>query len=74
MHAPIHNPAELRQRGFEAIVDALGWANAVRFLHLYESGQGDYTAERDQILPDLSMDEMLDRARDIQRRAKGSQA
>ena len=45
------NPGELRARGFKVLVDALGWANAVRFLRLFEPGVGDYTAERDAILP-----------------------
>lgn len=46
------NPAELRARGFKALVDALGWVNAVRFLRQYEPGTGNYTEERDAILPD----------------------
>lgn len=46
------NPGELRARGFKALVDALGWANAVRFLRLFEPGIGNYTAERDTILPE----------------------
>ena len=46
------NPAELRSQGFKALVGALGWANAVRFLRLFESGIGNYTAERDAILPE----------------------
>ena len=45
-------PAELRVRGFRALVDALGWVNAVRFLRQYETGTGNYTSERDAILPD----------------------
>ena len=44
-------PAELRARGFRALVVALGWVNAVRFLHQYETGTGNYTNERDTILP-----------------------
>ena len=45
-------PAELRARGFRALVAALGWVNAVRFLPQYETGTGNYTNERDTILPD----------------------
>ena len=30
----------------------LGWTNAVRFLHQYETSKHDYTKERDMILPD----------------------
>ena len=35
--------AEVRRRGFEALVRELGAANALRFLHLYGVGHGDYT-------------------------------
>ncbi len=45
------DPAELRHRGFDALVDALGWVNAVRFVQQYEASRLDYTAERDRILP-----------------------
>jgi hypothetical protein len=48
----IIDPAELQQRGFEALVAALGWVNAVLFIQQYETGVGDYTREREQILPD----------------------
>jgi hypothetical protein len=46
------NPSELRARGFKVLVDALGWANAVRFLRQFEPGMGNYTEERDAILPE----------------------
>jgi hypothetical protein len=54
-------PVELRARGFEALVKALGWVNAVRFIQQYESSQLNYTAERDQILPDWDAAEMVRR-------------
>jgi len=47
----IYDPVELRERGFKALVDALGWVNAVRFIQQYEVGRGDYTHERDAFLP-----------------------
>ena len=31
MHKLITNPSELRDRGFQALTEALGWVNAVRF-------------------------------------------
>jgi hypothetical protein len=45
------DPAELRQRGFDVLVEALGWVNAVRFMHQYETSRLDYMAEREGILP-----------------------
>ena len=52
MSSVIADPVEPRRRGFEALVQVLGWVNAVRFLRQYEVGQGDYTHERDAFLPD----------------------
>ena len=42
---------EARARGFEALVNALGWVNAVRFVQQYEASGSDYTAEREAFLP-----------------------
>jgi hypothetical protein len=38
----------LREKGFAVLVRELGPANALRFLHLYQTGTGNYTAEREQ--------------------------
>lgn len=62
MSSVIADPVELRRRGFEALVRALGWVNAVRFLHQYEVGQGDYTRERDTFLPDWDAETLVKRA------------
>lgn len=62
MSTPIADPVELRRRGFAALVEALGWVNAVRFIHQYEKGQGDYTQERAALLPDWDADTLVKRA------------
>jgi hypothetical protein len=43
---------EIRQRGIEALAQALGPAGMIRFLQQFETGRGDYTAERHGWLPD----------------------
>jgi hypothetical protein len=50
-------PTELRRKGFQALVDTLGYADAIRFLRQYAPGQGDYTKERHQWLDSLTMDD-----------------
>jgi hypothetical protein len=62
MSSIIGDPVELRRRGFEVLAQALGWVNAVRFLHQYETGQGDYTRERDAFLPDWDAETLVRRA------------
>lgn len=58
-------PIELQRKGFKALVDALGIVDAIRFIHQYDSGSGDYTKERHQWLDRLTMDDILV---DIQKR------
>lgn len=58
---PPLEPVDLRERGFEALVTALGWVNAVRFIHQFERSRLDYTAERDAVLPDWDAEEIVKR-------------
>jgi hypothetical protein len=64
----IPNPAELRRRAFEILVRELGYIDAVRFFHQYETGEGDYTKERDAMLPKWTNEELLRRADEASRR------
>ena len=54
-------PVDLRARGFEALVNALGWVNAVRFIHQFERSRHDYTVERDALLPGWDAEELVKR-------------
>jgi hypothetical protein len=51
-------PIELHQKGFKALVDTLGYVDAVRFLKQFDNGSGDYTQERGEWLDLLSLDEI----------------
>jgi len=48
----------LREKGFAALMKELGPTNALRFLHLYQTGTGNYTAEREQWLGSLTLEEI----------------
>ena len=48
----------LRENGFAVLMRELGPANALRFLHLYQTGTGNYTAEREQWLGSLTLEEI----------------
>lgn len=52
-------PNELYRKGFKALVDALGYDDAVRFIHLFDSGKGDYTKERHQWLDEKTLTDVL---------------
>ena len=60
--SPILNPAELRCRGLEILVRELGYVDAMRFMLQYDTGQGDYTRDRDRILPAWSVTEVVHEA------------
>lgn len=62
-------PLELNRKGFQALVKALGYADAIRFLRQFDQGSGDYTKERQEWLDQLTMDEII---ADIQQRQKQS--
>jgi len=66
MTPTITDPVELRRRGFDALVEALGWVNAVRFIQQYEASREDYTRQRDQILPDWDAATLLRKATEAQ--------
>ena len=48
----------LREKGLAVLVRELGPANALRFLHLYQTGIGNYTTERQQWLGSLTLEEI----------------
>jgi hypothetical protein len=61
----------LRQSGYMALIDALGYADAIRFLAQISTGQGAYLEWQDRILADVSVDKLYKQAeRHWQRRQK----
>jgi predicted nucleic acid-binding Zn ribbon protein len=66
MDTLITNHGELRHRCFQALTEALGWVNAVRFLRQYDPGSGNYTEERRTLLPDWEASTLVREARELQ--------
>jgi len=52
----------LRQSGYMALLDRLGYADAIRFLVQISPGQGDYLEWQDRIFGDISVEELYDEA------------
>ena len=57
-------PTELRKKGYQALVDALGQIDTIRFLQQTGWGVGDYTKEREQRLNQVTREEFW---QDVQR-------
>ncbi len=52
---------QIRRAGIEALRRDLGIVGMVRFLQMFETGSGDYTAERHQWLDQTTLDEIYAR-------------
>jgi len=59
--------AEIKVKGWEALVKELGYAGATRFILLYEPGEGNYTEKRRELLKDITIDEII---REIENKRK----
>jgi hypothetical protein len=53
-------PVELRRVGIDALVKALGPVGMARFLQQFDSGHGDYTAQRYAIPGNPTVDELME--------------
>ena len=56
---PVRPLVEVNATGLRALVKALGVADTARFLQQFGPGRGDYTAERDDLLGDLSFEDAV---------------
>jgi hypothetical protein len=64
-------PAELRRAGIDALVRALGPVGMARFLQQFDPGHGDYTADRDLILGNPAVDDLMDELEHRRQRLPG---
>jgi hypothetical protein len=62
-------PTQLRGKALAVLVRELGYADAVRFMLLHKRGKGDYTKDREKLLPRMSMKELVRAADEIAKRA-----
>ncbi len=49
---------EIRRTGIEALTEKLGTVGMIRFLQQNETGYGDYTKDREEILGNPSLEEI----------------
>ena len=57
---------EIRQLGLHALLEKLGPVGMVRFLQQFESGQGDYTIDRERWLVETDLDALANPQKDPQ--------
>ena len=49
----------IRQAGFRALTKELGATGTVLFIRQFESGYGNYTEERKELLKDVTLDDIV---------------
>ena len=63
-HRFARSDAAVRQAGYMAIIQSLGYADAIRFLIQINPGQGDYLEWQDHIFRQSSVDELYEQAQE----------
>ncbi|MDR1735781.1 MAG: hypothetical protein LBR85_02790 [Oscillospiraceae bacterium] len=53
-----NNPNALRKAGLDALVKELGPLGMTLFIRQYDGGHGDYTAEREELLKGIPLEEI----------------
>ena len=51
--------AEVTSRAIELLARELGAADTLRFVNQFTNGYGDYTAERDTLFGEMSLDDIV---------------
>lgn len=64
----------LREIGFEALIQSLGYADALRFLVHLSPGEGDYLQWQDRVFGDTSADELYEQAQEHWQRRRAQSA
>jgi hypothetical protein len=57
--------AEIKTKGWNALVKELGYAGATKFILLYEPGERDYTKDRKKLFKDIKIEEILKEIKEV---------
>ena len=53
-----NNLSAIREKGFNALAKELGPSDMAVFIRQFENGSGDYTEEREELLKNLTIDDI----------------
>jgi hypothetical protein len=60
----------LRQTGYMALIQSLGYADAIRFLLQLSPGEGDHLEWQDRLFGEASVDELYEQAQEHWQRSQ----
>ncbi|MDR1705757.1 MAG: hypothetical protein LBS19_13880 [Clostridiales bacterium] len=49
----------IRERGLNALLKELGPSGMAQFMHQFDKGSGNYTEEREDLLKDITVDDIV---------------
>ena len=64
------NPSLVRKAGISALKKELGAVGTAYFIRQFEVGRGDYTAERDELLAGITLDEIIENVQEIDKQSE----
>ena len=59
--------AQIQSEGYEALINALGPEDAIRFIRCFDPGSGDYTQDRKKYLKNLTVKQIGKEILELQR-------
>jgi len=59
MNTQVKPLSEITRRAIDVLAKEIGIVDTVRFLNQFTTGYGDYTADREALFKDLTLDEIL---------------
>ena len=58
---------EIRKNGIDALTEKLGTVGMIRFMQQDETGQGDYTKEREKLLGNPTIEELSNSIKNLEK-------
>ncbi len=62
--AKVRSERDLGDNGIRALVDALGYSGAARFLRHFSKGNGDYLQTQEKLFKGMRLDQIYKKARE----------
>ena len=68
--AKVKSDRDLVDSGIKALVDALGYSGAVKFLRHFSKGEGDYLLIQEKLFKGMDLEQMYQKAKEHHEGAK----
>jgi len=69
--AKVKSDRDLVDSGIKALVDALGYSGAVKFLRHFSKGEGDYLMIQNKIFAGMDLEQIYEKAKEHHESRKG---